>query len=76
MTQRVSLLEESNSKSEYQLPSGQQWWLCRYTDGDKVSEILFTDEKVMTWFQANQFISIQIGYQTPHVVTLYEPPHH
>ena len=74
MTQRVNLLAERDSKSDYQLPAGQQWWLCRYEDNGYVSEVLFTDESVMSWWQARQFIATEIGWKTPNVVSLYERP--
>jgi hypothetical protein len=76
MTQRVSLLEESNSKSDYQLPSGQLWWLCRYSDHGHVSEMVFSHEKAKTWFGARAIAQVELmnlGLQnTAYVVTLYE----
>lgn len=67
MTQRVKQSED------FQLPPGQQWWMCRYQDGDKVSEILFTDERAPTWYLADKAAGVMIGFQTYYKVTLYEP---
>jgi hypothetical protein len=76
MTHRVSLLEESNSKSEYQLPPGPHWWLCRYTDHGHVSEVLFTHESAQTWYQARALMLIELTNlglsDTEFKVELYE----
>lgn len=70
MTRRVSLLEEANSESEYQLPPGKLWWLCCFED----SEMVFTHEKAKTWFEANiiaRQLLIEAGPLPMYTVTLY-----
>ena len=76
MTRRVNLLAERDSKSEYQLPPGNPWWLCRYADRGYVSEMLFTHESARTWFQARAIANtrlVRLGLDPiQSVVTLHE----
>lgn len=57
MTQRV---RPPDFGGDYQLPPGQLWWILRYTDGEKVSETLFTfdGESLQTWFYAKRWAEI------------------
>ena len=66
--------------SEFQLPSGQLWWLLQYRDGDSSSEMLFTyeGENKQTWYNANQYAQIllrELGLMTTshYNVSLWEP---
>lgn len=67
MTRRV------NNSQDYQLPPGPLWWLCRYSDGEMVSEILFTSSEAQTWFQAHALMGRELGFKTPYKVTLHAP---
>lgn len=64
---------------KYQLPSGQLWWLMRFTDGDKVSEMVFTfdGDNRQTWFYAKreaEKLLNEMGLSAAkHMVCLYEP---
>jgi hypothetical protein len=72
MTRRVT--------EDYQLPPGQLWWILRYSDGDNVSETLFTfeGERKQTWFYARQWSECyltELGLMPNHhyIVSLYDP---
>jgi len=75
MTHRVTKYQLPPGKiaalTNYQLPPGKLWWLCRYSDGDRVSEVLFTDDSAGTWFQANALMGRELGFKTVYKVTLH-----
>lgn len=76
MTQRVRKSVPPDTGTQYQLPPGPLWWLCRYFDGDKVSETLFQHAEAQTWFGANVVAQRDLREKfrmlPEYKVTLYE----
>ena len=77
MTHRVKKSTLPDTGTLYQLPAGNLWWCCRYIDGDRVSETLFTHQGIATWFGANATAQIELqnlfGRVPEYQVTLHAP---